>query len=139
MSDWPRWPGRDERDTLDGELSDARPAAEHKARHELDPGARRRIKLRRRALLLGLCGVCLAGSVVAVVGEGGHLDRRRLQEEIARLDADIARREAELVRLEEQVQALVVDPLARERVAREQLGLVRPGEIDFLLPKQDEP
>jgi cell division protein FtsB len=139
VSDWPRWPRRDERETLDGELSDARPVAEHKGRHELDPEARRRIKLRRRAMLLGLCGICLAGSVVAVVGNGGHLDRCRLRDEIARLDADIARREAKLARLEEQVQALGVDPLARERVAREQLGLVWPGEVDFLLPKQAEP
>jgi cell division protein FtsB len=139
VRDWPRWPRRDERDALDGELTDARPVAEHKRRHELDPEARRRVKLRRRALLLGLVGVCLAGSVVAMVGEGGYLDRNRLRQEIALLDADIARREAELVRLEEQVQALDVDPLARERVAREQLGLVKPGEVDFLLPKQPEP
>jgi cell division protein FtsB len=116
-------------------LSDASSVAEPACRRARDPEVSRRVKLRRRALVLGLSGVCLAGSVAAFIGEGGYLDVLRLRREISGLQADIEQREAAVARLEEEVLRLEEDPMARERVAREQLGLVRPGEIDFLLPR----
>jgi cell division protein FtsB len=136
VSDWLRWRGREERGESDRDFTDARPVAERVRRQASDPEIRRRVKLRRRTVVLGLCGVCLAGSVVGIVGEGGYLDMRRLGREISELSADIERDRVEVERLEEHVRQLEEDPLARERVAREQLGLVLPGEVDFLLPKE---
>jgi cell division protein FtsB len=135
LSEWLRWRRRDARDARDRDLTDARTVAEHVRRQAFDPAVRRRVKRRRRTLVLGLCSVCLAGTLVAVIGKDGYLDMVRLRGEISGLSADIERRRAEIERLQQEVRRLEQDPLARERVAREQLGLVRPGEVDFLLPK----
>ena len=81
----------------------------------------------------------MAGSVAAFVGQGGYLDMLRLRGEIEGLRAEIGRRQAVVDRLQQQVQGLEQEPAARERIAREQLGLVRSGEIDFLLPRERTP
>jgi len=127
----------DARSDTDREDTDARPVAEHVRLRAEDPELQRKIKLRRRALVLGLGAICLSGTVVAFFGEGGYRDIRRLHGEIADLETEIARRQAEIRRLEDAVLRLDKDPMARERVAREELGLLRPGEIDFLLPKEE--
>jgi cell division protein FtsB len=136
VTERPRFLRRDAQGQSERELSDARLVAEHVRRRTLDPELSRRIKLRRRALVLGLAGICLAGSVAAFIGEGGYVDMLRLRREISLLEADIERREAAVARLENEVRRLESDPVARERIAREALGLVRPGEIDFLLPRE---
>ena len=135
MTDWLRFRGRQARNHAEREFTDARPVSEHARRLALDPAAKRRLKLRRRALALGLVGVCVAGSVAAFVGRGGYLDMLRLRGEIGGLRAEIEPRQDVVERLQQEVRGLEQEPAARERIAREQLGLVRPGEIDFLLPR----
>ncbi len=137
--DWLRFRGRQARDDAERGLTDARPVSELARRRALSPAAKRRLKLRQRALVLGLVGVCVAGSVAAFVGQGGYLDMLRLRGEIEGLRAEIGRRQAVVDRLQQQVQGLEQEPAARERIAREQLGLVRSGEIDFLLPRERTP
>ena len=62
-----------------------------------------------------------------------HRTRRELQQEIADL-------KEKNVKLTEQVQALRSDPLYIEALAREQLGMVRPGEQVYrLVPRQPSP
>ena len=90
--DWLRLRGRHARYHAEHELTDARPLSEHARRLAGGPAAKRPLKLRRRALVLGLVGVCVAGSVAAFVGEGGYLDMLRLQREIEGLRAEIGRR-----------------------------------------------
>ncbi len=136
VTDWLRFRGRQARKHAERELTDARPVSEHARRLALDPAAKRRLKLRLRALVLGLVGVCVAGSVAAFVGRGGYLDMLRLRGEIGLLRAEIEVRRDAVERLQEEVWGLEREPAARERIAREQLGLVRPGEIDFLLPRE---
>ncbi len=137
--DWLRLRGRHARYHAERECTDARPVSEHARRQALGPAAKRRLKLRRRALVLGLVGVCVAGSVAAFVGQGGYLDMLRLRGEIEGLRAEIGRRREVVERLQQQVRELEQEPAERERIAREQLGLVRPGEIDFLLPRDPQP
>ena len=137
--DWLRLRGRQARYRPERELTDARPLSEHARRQALGPAAKRRLKLQRRALVLGLVGVCAAGSVAAFVGQGGYLDMLRLRGEIEGLRAEIGRRGEVVAGLEQQVRGLEQEPVSRERIAREQLGLVRPGEIDFLLPREQIP
>ena len=139
MTNWLRLGGRQDRQLAEGELTDARPVSEHSRRQAVDPAVTRRLKLRRRALVLGLVGVCVAGSVAAFVGQGGCLDMLRLRGEIEGLRAEIEARQELIEGLEADVRGLEREPFARERIAREQLGLVRPGEIDFLLPKEPRP
>ena len=139
MTDWLRFRGRQARKYAEREFTDARPVSEHARRRALDPAGKRRLKLRLRALVLGLVGVCAAGSVAAFVGRGGYLDMLRLRHEIGRLRAEIELRQDVVLGLQRQVRGLEQDPAARERIAREQLGLLRPGEIDFLLPRDPQP
>jgi cell division protein FtsB len=56
--------------------------------------------------------------------------------ELAREIEDIR---AENVRLAAEIRALRTDPRAIERIAREQLGLARPGETVFLIRDADPP
>jgi cell division protein FtsB len=82
----------------------------------------------------------VAGVVVAMVLYGALKDDEgvlRLFAEQSRLN-DLRRSVRELrdenLRLREEVRALRQDPRAIEGLAREQLGLSRPGEIVFLIP-----
>jgi cell division protein FtsB len=137
VSEWLRFRRREGRDPADGDFTDARLVERAARRRELDPELRRRSKLRLRALALGLFAICMAGSLAAVVGKGGYVDMQRLRGEIAELQADVEGRQTAVRKLQREVLLLESDPMARERVAREQLGLVRPGEIDFLLPREE--
>ncbi len=87
----------------------------------------------RRILHAALIFVTLVLLVDALVGERGFMEtmraRRRSREVAARLDA--VRREN--ARLREEVRRLSEDPAALESVARKDLGLIRPGEVLFII------
>ena len=86
------------------------------------------------------CGILfVSGSTYALFGEDGLADRLRLTREHQRLEAEVAARETRIRRLLRVQQGLRIDPMRRERIAREQLGYVRPGEVVFLLPDLPEP
>ena len=135
-----RLPGRRRRPT-DARVdrtwpSDARPAGERRPGAAPDPEAERARRLRVAALALFLVLVFVGSSLAAVFGDAGLLDIRHRRREIADLSADVARRKAGVAALEAHVRRLESDPRAIERIAREDLGLTRPGEITFLLPKE---
>jgi cell division protein FtsB len=64
----------------------------------------------------------------AVFGDNGFLHLRRLRSEVEALHRDVQALEAENERLSRAITELHTDPTAMERIAREELGLVRPGE-----------
>ncbi len=71
-------------------------------------------------------------------------DRGVLQLIAQRKKADILQQQlqdlrAENLRLAEEIAALHSDPRAIERLAREELGLARPGEIVFILREDQGP
>jgi cell division protein FtsB len=116
--------------------TDAHPAADHPRRLARDPEARRRARRRKRAVRL-LWGVAFAaGLLTALLGDGGYADLTRLRTEAESMHEQLAEQRARVARLQDEIVRLQTDPAARERIAREQLGLVLPGEIDFLLPRQ---
>jgi cell division protein FtsB len=88
---------------------------------------------RRRALHLLLVFVTLVLVIDALIGEKGLVEsmraRRKYQEVAASLDA--LRREN--AKLREDMRRLNEDPATIEAVAREELGLIRPGEVVFIL------
>jgi cell division protein FtsB len=66
-----------------------------------------------------------------VLGGGGLQRARRLGEDLDRLKKDIEEQKRVNARLRDEAAALGDDPAAIERVARDQMGLVREGEIVF--------
>ena len=82
-----------------------------------------------------LLAVAVAALLVQdIFGTHGFLAMRRTQKEIARLRQEIQQVNAENRELAAQVKALKTDPRMIERIAREEMGLARPGELIFKLP-----
>jgi cell division protein FtsB len=69
-----------------------------------------------------------------VFGNHGVLAMRRSQQEAREVQRQINQMNEENRRLEERVKALKTDPQAIERIAREEMGLARPGEYIFKIP-----
>lgn len=90
-------------------------------------------QLRRRALTLASALALLALVVAALFGDRGMLHLLAQQERAEALDREIEALRAENQRLAADILALKSEPRAIERLAREELGLARPGETVFLL------
>lgn len=86
-------------------------------------------------MILGLA--LLAVFVHDIFGDHGFLAMRRSQQEAGKLRQEIQKIDTENRQLAEHVKALRTDPLAIERVAREEMGLARPGELIFKLPPRE--
>jgi cell division protein FtsB len=74
-----------------------------------------------------------------VFGPHGFIAMRRTQKEIDQIREQIGKVNDENKALSEQVSALKSDPKAIERIAREEMGLARPGEMIFRLPDAAKP
>jgi cell division protein FtsB len=68
------------------------------------------------------------------LGPHGFLAMRRTQKEMDQLRTEVERLNQENNRMAGEAQALKSDPQAVERIAREDMGLARPGEMIFKLP-----
>ena len=84
----------------------------------------------REILLLALGALAIHD----VFGTHGFLAMWRTQKQLQALRTDLDRLNRENQKLSDQVSALRTDPKAIERIAREQMGLARPGEMIFKLP-----
>ena len=91
--------------------------------------------LRRNMSILLLAGLILL-LVQDVFGTHGVLAMRRAQKEVIRVKQEIQQIDTENRRLEDKVKSLKSDPGAIERIAREEMGLARPGEYIFKLPSK---
>ena len=87
---------------------------------------------RHARTILGLAIFLLA--IHDVFGSHGLLAMRRTQKQIQDLHGEIDRLNKENTGLSSEVQALRSDPKAVERIAREEMGLARPGEMIFKIP-----
>jgi cell division protein FtsB len=105
------------------ELSRSKPAR----RRGGDAGQTRR---RLRLVLLFVSMIVLAD---ALVGERGLIESYRAQREYAALEAQIQALRAENATLRTEAVRLRTDPETIERVARHDLGLIRPGELVVLV------
>jgi cell division protein FtsB len=84
-------------------------------------------------------GALLILAVMAVFGDNGVLALRQLRGEVDTLVREVRALEAENERLSRQITALQDDPAVIERIAREELGLVRPGERVLRFPRSPRP
>jgi cell division protein FtsB len=74
-----------------------------------------------------------------VFGAHGFIAMRRSQKEIEQIREQIGKLNDENKSLARQVNSLKTDPNAIERIAREEMGLARPGEIIYKLPDSAKP
>jgi cell division protein FtsB len=81
-----------------------------------------------------VAGLFLLLAGAAIFGDTGLLHLQRLRAEVAGLHRDVQALEAENERLSRAIADLRTDPAAVERIAREELGLVRPGERVLRFP-----
>ena len=88
--------------------------------------------------ILGLA--ILALTIHDVFGPHGFLAMRRAQQEIKQFNAEMQKLNQENQTLSDEVTSLKTDPRLIERIAREDMGLAKPGELIFKLPAaQDDP
>ena len=88
---------------------------------------------RRKRLHLLLIFVTLVLLLDALVGEKGLLETIRARRQYRELTASVERIRSENARLREEARRLLEDPSAIESLAREELGLIRPGEMLFIV------
>lgn len=69
-----------------------------------------------------------------VFGTHGVLAMRRSQKEAAAVRQEIEQINEENRQLQDKVKSLKTDPAAIEHIAREEMGLARPGEYIFKIP-----
>jgi cell division protein FtsL len=87
-------------------------------------------------VLLGLLVLVLV--VHDIFGTHGYLAMRRKQAEIKKVQADIEQLNKENLQLEEEVRDLKTDPRKIEKIARDELGLAKPGEVIYIIPKSQQ-
>jgi cell division protein FtsB len=89
--------------------------------------------VRRRAATLASFIALAALVVAALFGDRGMLHLMAQEQRAETLAREIEGLRAENQRLASEIAALKNDPSSIEHLAREQLGLARPGETVFLL------
>lgn len=87
----------------------------------------------RRALLFLLLFISTALVANAIIGERGLIATRAAERDAMALAAEIETIQSENNRLRAQAKGLRDDPNAIESVARDELGLMRKGELLILL------
>jgi cell division protein FtsB len=95
--------------------------------------------LRRKAALLASVIAIIALVVGSLFGDRGILQLMAQRQRALELALEIEDVRGENLRLAAEIHALRTDPSAIERIAREQLGLARPGETVFLIRDADAP
>ena len=89
------------------------------------------VRARLLNYVLGFVTVVLI--VDALVGDRGLLDTMRARRQHAELSASIAQKRHENARLRDDIRRYREDPSAIEALAREELGLMRDGEVLFIV------
>jgi cell division protein FtsB len=84
-------------------------------------------------------GICVFGLFLHdIFGTHGYLAMRRTKQDIERVQGEIARLHQENAELSEEVKALKTDPHKIESIARDELGLAKPGEVIIKIPKDQQ-
>jgi len=92
---------------------------------------------RRRVILVAL--VAVGAAVGLALDPQGLRHAGRLEADLERLQAENEQLRAGNGRLRMELRRLADDPAVLERVAREELGLVRPGDVVFRMEDGHEP
>jgi cell division protein FtsB len=98
---------------------------------------RNEVGLRKKAATLGSIIALIALLVGSLFGDRGILHLVAQRDRAEYLKREIEELRTENGRLAAEILALKTDPRAIERLAREELGLARPGEMVFLIHEED--
>lgn len=119
------------------QASPAKPASSKRPATPLSRGSRLKSApsfwSRYARLILG-AAILLLG-IHDILGPHGFIAMRRTQKEMDQLRSEVDKLNKENSDLAGDAQALKSDPQAVERIAREDMGLARPGEMIFKLPQ----
>lgn len=88
---------------------------------------------RRRAVHLLLVFITLVLVVDALIGDKGLVESMRARRRYQEVSASLETLRRDNAKLRDDVRRLNEDPATIESVAREELGLIRPGELVFIL------
>lgn len=94
---------------------------------------------RRRTVHILLVFVTVVLVVDALAGEKGFMESLRVRRQYREVAASLNALRRENARMREEVRRLKEDPSAIESLARERLGLIRPGEILFIIKDEKAP
>ena len=73
-----------------------------------------------------------------IFGTHGYLAMRRTQQEIKKVNAQLKQLNKENAELQQEVNDLKTDPHKIEKIARDELGLARPGEVIIKIPRSQQ-
>ncbi len=93
--------------------------------------------VRRRVVNYTLTFITIVLIVDALVGDKGLLETMRARKQYAEVSASLEALRQENDRLRDEMHRLTDDPAMIESVARQELGLVRPGELVFVVKDVD--
>lgn len=108
----------------------AEPGLKRSRKFQPKPG---RPPLGPRVIRYVLTAVAFAIIIDGLFGERGIADTMKARQDYAALELYISRLKADNARLREQARGLKEDSAAIEAIAREELGLIHPGEILFIV------
>jgi len=87
-------------------------------------------------IALGVFGLLtVAMLLLAVFNDKGALQVHAQAQKLTAIEADIEKFDTENKKLQSEIQALRSDPTTIEKFAREELKLVKPGEIVLVTPE----
>jgi cell division protein FtsB len=95
--------------------------------------------MRRRLLNYVLVFVTVVLVVDALVGDKGLIETMRARRQYADVAASLAALRQQNARLRDDIHRLKEDPGTIESIARDELGLMRPGEVLFVVKDADKP
>ena len=96
--------------------------------------------LRKRGLHVLLIFITVVLIVDALVGEKGLMQSMNARRQYQQLQASLEELRRENAALREEMRRLNEDPATIESLARQDLGLIRPGEVVFILKDlKDDP
>jgi cell division protein FtsB len=101
-----------------------------------DERGRSEVGLRKKAAILASIIVVVGLVVGSLFGDRGLLQLVSQRERRDALAREIEQLKSDNSRLADDIRALRQDPAAIERIAREELGLVRPGETVFIIREE---
>jgi len=90
----------------------------------------------QRALPIAILGLAVVGAPLLIFEPEGLPRMRAMDQELRDVNAGNADLRRDVTRLRRQVKSLREDPAAVERIARDELGLVRKNEFVFQFTKR---
>lgn len=95
--------------------------------------------VRNRIALVVFAVLAFGLLLLAIFNDKGVLQVHSQSQKLAGVEAEIRKIEAENQALSDEIQALRTDPAMIEKLAREELKLVKPGDVVLLSPNENPP